>query len=229
MVFSSHFFLFYYLPLTLLLYYAAPRSRRMLVLTACSYLFYGWTNPWFTVLIAWATTVDFVCGNFISGHWRLPNQPANEIGPLGYARAPRFQRRLFVALSLISNLGMLGFFKYFMFAQENVNAMLGAFGQQQTELLLVLLPAGISFYTYESISYNLDICFGQARPASVWIYEAAQQAGKPITGFWRKVKLELRALNAFACYITQFPHLVAGPIIRYQDLEKQLHDRPHTT
>ncbi len=228
MVFSSHIFLFYFLPLALLLYYAAPRAWRMPVLTACSYIFYGWTNPWFCVLLAWSTTVDFICGNFISGHWRLPGQAANEIGPAGNVRAPRFQRRLFVTLSLISNIGMLGFFKFFMFAQENVNALLGAVGQQPTEILLVLLPAGISFYVFESISYNLDICFGHARPASVWVFEAAAKAGRPVTGFWRRLGLELRALNAFACYITQFPHLVAGPIIRYQDLEKQLHDRPHS-
>ena len=107
MVFSSHIFLFYFLPLTLLLYSAAPRSWRMPVLTACSYVFYGWTNPWFCVLLAWSTTVDFICGNFIAGHWRLRGQPANELGPSGFLRAPRFQRRLFVALSLISNLGML--------------------------------------------------------------------------------------------------------------------------
>jgi len=229
MVFSSHFFLFYFLPLALLLYYVAPRGWRMFVLTACSYLFYSWTNPWFAVLIAWATLVDFACGNFISGHWRLPGVGPNESLPNGYVRAPRVQRRLFVTLSLISNLGMLGFFKYIMFAEDNLNALLAAVGQDQFEILIVLLPAGISFYTFESISYNLDICFGKARPASVWIYESARAAGHSTSGFLRRCWLELRALNAFACYITQFPHLVAGPIIRYQDLERQIHDRPHTS
>ncbi len=228
MVFSSHIFLFYFLPLALLLYYAVPRSWRMFTLTLVSYVFYGWTNPWFTVLIAWSTMVDFACGNFISGHWRLPGAGEVETLPNGYVRAPRFQRRLFVTLSLISNLGMLAFFKYFMFAEENVNAMLASMGRQQVDILLVLLPAGISFYTFESISYNLDICFGLARPASVWIYEQEAAKGRPTTGFFTRLWLELRALNAFACYITQFPHLVAGPIIRYQDLEKQLHDRPHS-
>jgi len=227
MVFSSHFFLFYFLPLVLAAYYIVPRSWRMPVLTIFSYAFYGWTNPWFCVLIAWATLVDFICGNFISGHWHLAGQAPNELGPNGYPRAVRFQRRLFVTLSLLSNIGMLCFFKYFMFGQENLNAMLASFGKEQTTLLMVLLPAGISFYTFESISYNLDICFGHARPASVWVFEAARARG-PIGGWWHKLRLELRALNAFACYITQFPHLVAGPIIRYQDLEKQLHDRPHS-
>ena len=223
MVFSSHFFLFYFLPLALLLYYVAPRGWRMFVLTACSYLFYSWTNPWFAVLIAWATLVDFACGNFISGHWRLPGVGPNESLPNGYVRAPRVQRRLFVTLSLISNLGMLGFFKYIMFAEDNLNALLAAVGQDQFEILIVLLPAGISFYTFESISYNLDICFGKARPASVWIYESARAAGHSTSGFLRRCWLELRALNAFACYITQFPHLVAGPIIRYQDRVAWIH------
>jgi alginate O-acetyltransferase complex protein AlgI len=227
-VFSSHLFLFYFLPLVLAAYYASPRAWRMFVLTLFSYAFYGWTNPWFIVLLMWSTMVDFLCGNFIYGHWRFPGFPAPALDAAGEPRASQGQRRLFVTISMISNLGMLGFFKYFMFAEENLNDLLARFGKDQFDVLIVLLPAGISFYTFESISYNLDIYFGLARPASAWIYEAAVREGKRITGFWRRLLLELRALNAFACYITQFPHLVAGPIIRYQDLEKQLHDRPHT-
>jgi len=72
MVFSSHIFLFYFLPLTLLLYYSVPRLWRMPALTVCSYVFYGWTNPWFCVLLAWSTTVDFICGNFIAGLGACP-------------------------------------------------------------------------------------------------------------------------------------------------------------
>ncbi|HZG67683.1 MAG TPA: MBOAT family O-acyltransferase, partial [Herpetosiphonaceae bacterium] len=240
------------------LYYLAPRGWRMLVLTACSYVFYAWTNPWFVLILAWATVVDFICGNFIYGHWRLPrvgtrtgqggsaeasSVPRHLFTPSPYIpdqgigaaasvdgrRGPsRFQQRLFVTCSLISNLGMLAFFKYFMFAQENINHMLAAFGKEQTEMLTVLLPAGISFYTFESISYTLDIYFGRAKPASAWIFEKAVAAGRSATGFWRRLLLEVRALNAFACYITQYPHLVAGPIIRYQDLEQQIHQREHS-
>ncbi|MBA3684295.1 MAG: MBOAT family protein [Planctomycetes bacterium] len=228
MVFSSHLFLFYFLPLVLALYYGAPRSWRMFILTLLSYGFYGWTNPWFIVLLMWSTIVDFVCGNFIYGHWRCPGFAAPITAPDGQPAAAQGQRKLFVTLSLLSNLGMLGFFKYFMFAEENLNDLLARFGKDQFAVLSVLLPAGISFYTFESISYNLDIYFGLARPASAWVYERAAQQGRRITGVWARVVLELRSLNAFACYITQFPHLVAGPIIRYQDLEKQLHDRPHT-
>jgi alginate O-acetyltransferase complex protein AlgI len=226
MVFSSHIFVFYFLPFALIAYYAAPRRLRMPVLTMVSYAFYGWTNPWFILLILWSTIVDFCCGNLIYGHWRL-------IGPLtqgssGEPRASDCQRKTFLAVSLVSNLGMLCFFKYFMFAQENVNALLAALGRQEFNILVVLLPAGISFYTFESISYNVDIYFGRAKPAGVWIQHIAAAAGTGAATGWNRFKQELRALNAFACYITQFPHLVAGPIIRYQDMERQLHERTHT-
>ncbi len=210
MVFSSHIFIFYFLPLSLALYYLAPKTLRMPVLTLVSYAFYGWTNPWFMLLILWSTLVDFCCGNCIHGHWRL----------FEFAR----QRKVFLALSLVSNIGMLCFFKYFMFAAENVNRLLAATGRDGFTVLSVLLPAGISFYTFESISYNVDIYHGRAKPASVWVEEKTG----PSRTFGAKLKRELRALNAFACYITQFPHLVAGPIIRYQDLERQLHERDHT-
>jgi alginate O-acetyltransferase complex protein AlgI len=210
MVFSSHIFLFYFLPFSLALYYVAPRALRMPVLTLVSYAFYGWTNPWFMLLILWSTLVDFACGNLIYGHWRWFD--------------PMRQRKVFLALSLLSNIGMLCFFKYFMFAADNVNRLLSAMGRAEFDVLTVLLPAGISFYTFESISYNLDIYHGRAKPASVWI----ERIMGPASTFWAKLRRELRALNAFACYITQFPHLVAGPIIRYQDLERQLHERTHT-
>jgi alginate O-acetyltransferase complex protein AlgI len=225
MVFSSHLFVFYFLPLALLLYYAGPRGMRNFTLTAVSYVFYGWMNPYFILLIAWSTVVDYCCGNLIYGHWRLLGPVT--VGADGQPRASGAQRKLFVAVSLASNLGMLFFFKYFMFAQENLNALLSALGAAPAEVLVVLLPVGISFYTFESISYNLDIYFGRARPAIVWVRALAGDRGgrRPL---WRRLWEELRALNAFACYITQFPHLVAGPIIRYQDLEAQVHLRTHT-
>ena len=226
MVFSSHIFVFYFLPFALLAYYAAPRALRMPVLTLVSYLFYGWTNPWFVLLIMWSTIVDFCCGNLIYGHWRL-------FGPIavqadGKPRASEHQRKFFLVISLISNLGMLCFFKYFMFAQENVNALVATLGMREFDVLVVLLPAGISFYTFESISYNVDIYFGRAKPASVWIQQLSDLSSIKRSSWWSKLKTETSALNAFACYITQFPHLVAGPIIRYQDMERQLHERTHT-
>src|SRR5262249_45417755 len=145
--------------------------------------------------------------------------------PQGEGRgASELQRRLFLAASLISNIGMLVLFKYSMFIEHNVNGLITCAGGTPLTLVSVVLPVGISFYTFESISYNLDIYHGLAKPAIVWVSELTT---KPRT-LWGAARLELRALGAFACYITQFPHLVAGPIIRYQDLERQLHFRTHT-
>jgi alginate O-acetyltransferase complex protein AlgI len=223
MVFSSHLFLFYFLPFALALYYGVPKGLRMPALTLASYVFYGWTNPWFTLLLFWSTLVDFTCGNLIYGHWRLAGGPMRW-NPDGSPQAPGAQRRLALALSLLSNIGMLSFFKYFNFAVLNVNRLLSALGKGEFESVTVLLPAGISFYTFESLSYVLDIYYGRAKPASVW----AQESAGPARSFGAKLRRELGALGAFACYITQFPHLVAGPIIRYQDLERQLHRRDHT-
>jgi alginate O-acetyltransferase complex protein AlgI len=220
MVFSSHVFLYYFLPLALLLYYASPGAAKNLVLTLVSYVFYAWTSPWFLALIAWSTLVDYACGNLIYGHWRLFGPKVQD--SLGRPRASPRQRAVFLGVSLVSNVGMLFFFKYFMFLEANVNVLRQAFGWPGYPILAVILPAGISFYTFESISYNVDIFLGRARPAVVWLQEQAQQPPR------HPLLLELRALNAFACYITQFPHLVAGPIIRYQELEAQVHARRHS-
>jgi alginate O-acetyltransferase complex protein AlgI len=221
MVFSSQIFLFCFLPAALLLYFASPSRLRNLTLTVTSYVFYGWANPFYLVLIAWSTGVDYCCGNLIGGYWRL-------FGPItrgadGEPRASELQRRLFVGVSLVSNLGLLGFFKYGPFIQANYKALASAAGAEPGQILKILLPVGISFYTFESISYTLDIYFGRARPA---IAGVLPQAGK--VGPIGRVVAELQALVNFACYISQYPHLVAGPIIRYQDLEGQLHSRSHT-
>src|SRR5260370_39003832 len=120
MVFSSHVFVFYFLPLALLFYYAGPRGMRNFTLTVASYVFYAWMNPYFILLIAWSTVVDYCCGNLIYGHWRL-------LGPVtvqanGEPRASEAQRKLFVPVSLISSHELLFFFQYLLFAHGNQNA-----------------------------------------------------------------------------------------------------------
>jgi len=215
MVFSSNLFLFIFLPAVLFLYYLAPRRMRFIVLTLSSYLFYAWSDPRFILLLIWVTICDFVIGNLIGGHWRIsPSRPP----PPGF-------KKFLLALSLTNSLGLLFFFKYAMFAQELANYWRNTFGSKAVPVLAIVLPAGISFYTFESISYIVDIYRGIAHPASVRFLNAIPPEKRNRKTRWLA---ELRAFSAFATYLTQFPHLVAGPIVRYQELESQL-DRPHTS
>jgi alginate O-acetyltransferase complex protein AlgI len=200
MVFSSHIFLFYFLPLVLAFYYACPPRGRQLLLALVSYAFYGWANPWFVFLMLFSTVVDYVCGQLIVGRWRLSffasDQPAEE--GLPSAR----QRKLAVVVSICTNLGLLGCFKYLGFAQTNLNYLLEWFGHDAMRVYEVVLPVGISFYTFQSMSYSIDLYRGDARVA--------------------------RDFLDFACYVALFPQLVAGPIVRYRDLADQLRSRSHT-
>jgi alginate O-acetyltransferase complex protein AlgI len=187
MVFSSHLFVYYFLPLTLVLYYLSPRRARHLVLTFLSYAFYGWANPIFVVLMLFSTAVDFGCGLAL-------DRGLSERG-----------RRLAVAVSVMSNLGLLGFFKYFNFGLASYKHLVTAMGLEQLGLdtaLRVALPLGISFYTFQSMSYTIDVYRGQARA--------------------------LHNFVDFACYVSLFPQLVAGPIIRFSEIDDQLASRTHT-
>jgi alginate O-acetyltransferase complex protein AlgI len=191
MVFSSQFFLFVFLPVALLVAAATRRGPRGLangLLAALSYVFYGWSNPSFVLLMMFSTLVDFGCG-----HW------------LDRTSDPR-QRRAAVTLSIVTNLSLLGFFKYFNFGVESYNALLGSLGLEALALqdvLRVTLPLGISFYTFQSMSYTIDIYRGDARPT--------------------------RSFVDFACYVSLFSQLVAGPILRFTEVADQLHARTQTT
>ena len=210
MVFSSYLFLFYFLPLALALYYAAPRRARHLVLTALSYVFYGWANPLFVVLLFVSTLIDYVCGLAIAQTHRRagllpePGVPAALEGGIEPARQPR-AARAWLGVSLVSNLSLLGFFKYFNFGVENLNAIAGLTGLEALRLdsvLRVTLPLGISFYTFQSMSYSWDVYRGRAAA--------------------------IRSFVDFACYVSMFPQLVAGPIIRFSEVADQLRSRTHT-
>ena len=206
MVFSSHLFFYYFLPLALAVYYLLPRRGRHLGLTLLSYAFYGWANPAFMGLMLFSTTVDYFCGLWMSGvlgsgppsRWREP--------PLLDPGASRTgSQRAAVTLSIVTNLALLGFFKYFNFAVDSYNAALMALGLGGLELdsvLRVALPLGISFYTFQSMSYSIDVYRGDARALL-----------NPVD---------------FACYVSLFPQLVAGPIIRFSEIDDQLKRRSHT-
>lgn len=202
MVFSSHLFLFYFLPVALLLYALAPRRGKHLLLTLLSYFFYGWANPAFMILLAYSTVVDYICGLMISGErpWKQ-----GDIVALPVNSPRQLRQKIALWVSIATNLSLLGFFKYFNFATENYDALMGAVGLPGLQLDLALritLPLGISFYTFQSMSYTIDVYRGHARP--------------------------LRNFIDFACYVSMFPQLVAGPIIRFAEVSEQLRQRTHT-
>lgn len=190
MVFSSHIFLFYFLPLSLALYYGMPRRGKNLLLTLLSYVFYGWSNPLFIVLLLISTTVDYACGRLIG---QAPPGSRKRLGKIA------------VALSVITNLSILGTFKYLGFGLENFRWLLAAAGLHHPGIetgLRFVLPLGISFYTFQSMSYTIDVYRGEAR--------------------FRKNFID------FACFVSMFPQLVAGPILRFQEVADQLLQRRHT-
>ncbi|MCB9878275.1 MAG: MBOAT family protein [Planctomycetes bacterium] len=202
MVFSSQLFLFWFLPLTLLVYYSGGRRLRHLVLTLVSYAFYGWANPWFVLLMLGSTFIDYWCGIAIMRSGPEPNPDLLAL-PKDQRRTRRQRTALLV--SIVSNLSLLGFFKYFNFGLENYNALMTAVGLDAAawhDALRVTLPLGISFYTFQSMSYSIDVYRGDARG--------------------------MRDPLDFACYVAMFPQLVAGPIIRFADVAEQLRERSHT-
>ena len=184
MVFSSYLFIFLFLPLALGIYFATPAKYRNASLAVASYVFYGWTNPWFVLLMFSTTLVDFTNGRMMGKH---PGR-----------------KRLFLLFSLLFDLGVLGYFKYFNFGIENFNALVSAMGFPEwrySGFFRVLLPLGISFYTFQSLSYVIDVYRGTAEP--------------------------VRSFVDYACYVSMFPQLVAGPIIRFTEVASQLRSRTH--
>jgi alginate O-acetyltransferase complex protein AlgI len=202
MVFSSHLFVYYFLPVTLAIYYLLPRRARHVALTVLSYLFYGWANPYFVLLMFGSTVVDYWCGLAIVGRLRPGSGRIRTLPKDG--QRTRAQK-LAVAISICSNLSLLGFFKYFNFAAENYNALVVAMGAPEMAwdgIFRIALPLGISFYTFQSMSYSIDVYRGDARA--------------------------IRHFPDFACYVAMFPQLVAGPIVRFSEVSDQLNRRTHT-
>lgn len=184
MVFTSNIFLFYFLPIVLAVYYLLPR-RRNAILTISSYIFYGWWEPWFVLLMVTSTLLDYVCGGIIAA--------------LG---ATQTRRRTALITAIAGDLGMLMFFKYYTFTAENLNRLLDVFGAGALPILAVTLPIGISFYTFESMSYTIDV--------------------------YRGVVRSVQRFSDLSCFVSLFPHLVAGPIVRYNILAEQIRSRDHS-
>ena len=204
MVFSSFIFLFLFLPASLVLYYACPARGRNLVLTLTSYLFYGWANPYFVLLLFGSTVVSYYCALVMTGQ---PGKPASGEGPLLDEDDPTsLTQRSAFWLSIAANLSLLVFFKYFNFGIDNYNSIVNALGLDQLQwrnIFRIALPLGISFYVFKMVSYSIDVWQGKVRAA--------------------------RSFIDFACYVSVFPQLIAGPIVRYHDIAGQLRSRTHTS
>jgi len=202
MVFSSYIFIFFFLPLVLAAYYASPKKLKHLVLTIFSYVFYGWANPGFMLLMFYSTMIDYICGLIISKQWGHFKEPIQLLEINGKRNR---SQKIALAVSIVTNLSLLGFFKYFNFSLGNYNLIMetmGVEGAQIQGFFRIVLPLGISFYTFQSMSYSIDIYRGDAKA--------------------------IRNFVNFACYVSMFPQLVAGPIIRFQEIADQLIIRTHT-
>ena len=181
MLFSSIPFLFWFLPGVLLLYAAAPEALKNTVLLLSSLFFYGWGEPRYVIWMMLAILMAYIFGLLIERYQSVPKLA-----------------RLFLALSVSSSLLMLGYFKYADFFIRNVNAVTGC----SISLLNITLPIGISFYTFQILSYTVDV-------------------------YRQDVKAQ-RNLIDLATYVALFPQLIAGPIVRYSDIAEQLKGRIHT-
>ena len=178
MVFSKPIFLFGFLPIVLLLYFIAPRRLRNTVLFVASLIFYAWGEPKLVLLMIATIVVDYCAGLMIER----------------FSEKKKASRAILVA-ALVINLGLLGIFKYANFMIESINALVGG----NIGLLNIVLPIGISFYTFQSLSYVIDV-------------------------YKKVVPVERNILN-FATYVTLFPQLIAGPIVQYKTIADELSER----
>lgn len=182
MVFSSLAFLYAFLPLTFLLYFTVPKKLQNVVLLLSGLIFYAWGEPVYILVMLFSTFVDYMAGRLMA---RYDEQPKI--------------RLVFLIVSVCVNLGMLAVFKYNSFVVQNVNML---FGTGFTDPKIPL-PIGISFYTFQSMSYTIDL-------------------------YRRNIKVQKSFLN-FATYVSLFPQIVAGPIVRYEDVQNEIDKRAITT
>jgi len=182
MVFSSIVFLFIYLPVVLAVYYLVPVRHRNVWLFAVNMVFYGWGEPVYILLMLFSICLNYVNGRLI-GQYRL-EQP-------GKAKAV-------LIVNTVVNLALLVFFKYFDLITQSINAVFGT----SLPLLGLALPIGISFYTFQTMSYPIDVYRGDSDVQKNFI--------------------------SFGTFVALFPQLIAGPIVRYKDVASQLNYRANS-
>jgi len=181
MVFSSLVFLFYFLPIVMIAYFFSPPKVRNIIILVSGIVFYAWGEPFYILIMLLSTAIDYTAGRIIDKY------DGNDK-----------MRRLCLIISVCVNLGLLSVFKYGSFFITNINALLGT-NIHDPQLPL---PIGISFYTFQSMSYTIDL-------------------------YMRKIKVQ-KNFFSFAAYVTLFPQIVAGPIVRYEDVAKEIDDRSVT-
>ena len=180
MVFSSTTFLLAFLPLVGILYFICPKKLRNALLLVFSLLFYGWGEPKYILIMLFSTVFDY-CNGLAIGHFRTAGKPKGA--------------KAVLVVSVVGNLSILGFFKYTDFAITNLNGLLGT----AIPALGLLLPIGISFYTFQTMSYTIDVYRGVVPPQ--------------------------RNIIDFSAYVTLFPQLIAGPIVQYKTVAADLENR----
>ena len=186
MLFSSLEFLYFYLPAVLLIYFLIPAKYlaiRNIALLIVSLLFYGWSEPLYIFIMLISIVVDYTCGRIVGKYRQSSPQKA----------------RVALVTSLVINLSILGFFKYADFIIENL-AHIPVLSSLKP--LGIKLPVGISFYTFQTMSYTLDVYMGAASVQN--------------------------NIATFGSYVTMFPQLIAGPIVRYRDIDSELRNRTHS-
>ena len=180
MLFSGIPFLYCFLPLVVLVYFLVPRGLKNTVLLLFSLLFYGWGEPKYVFLMLATIAAFYGCGLAI------------------HKAGTQRWRKAWLITAVVVGIGLLGVFKYADFFIDNVNAVTGL----SVPLLRLALPVGISFYTFQSLSYVVDVYRGN-------------------------VPVQKNPIS-FGAYVTLFPQLIAGPIVRYSDIVRELDSRVHT-
>ncbi len=181
MVFSSLFFVFAFLPITIILYYSLGKHLKNIVLLTASLFFYAWGEPVYVLVMCGSIMINYCIGIL-----------------LGRSDANGRKRKFILIISLIFNLGCLAYFKYFGMLISTIVSI----GDWSLQVGTPVLPIGISFYTFQTLSYLIDVYRGTIQPQ--------------------------KSLIRLALYISMFPQLVAGPIVNYADIELQLADRDMT-
>ncbi|MBP5798115.1 MAG: MBOAT family protein [Bacteroidales bacterium] len=193
MVFSSSIFLFYFLPVFLAVYLLVGRRLKNAVALFFSLLFYGFGSPRFLLILLLSILIDYFLVREVGK--RNPEGLTDRMG----GKTENGERKTFLVLSILLNIGLLAYFKYANFFIENFNALLGVFGAHSIHWTKVVLPIGISFFTFQKMSYSIDVYRGTAKP--------------------------LNNIADYALYIMLFPQLIAGPIVRYNEIADQITDR----